>query len=63
MVDYERARKIMMKEAKDHSRYSVNRMAQQVRDVEKSYGKKAAKELMKETMSVRKAKYGSQATD
>jgi len=60
-MDFEEARKIMKREAKNPSKYNVNRMAHMVREVGKTHGQKASSELMTETMSVRKRKFKSQA--
>ena len=61
-MDYEQARKIALREATHDSKYTVNRLSHMKRQVESKYGNKAAKELMRETLSVRKRKYGTKAS-
>lgn len=60
-MDYEQARKIALKEAKNHSKYTVNRLDHLTRQVKARYGDGAAKELMKETLAKRKEYHGTKA--
>lgn len=58
-MSYEEARKIALREAKNQNKYTVNRIDHVTRQVEARYGKKAKEELLKETLSASKRKYGS----
>lgn len=57
-MPYEEVRRQMKKEARNDGPYTVNRLSSFMKQVTQSEGKKAANELMKETLSVRKRKYG-----